>query len=55
VNNSEFANAESLWLGIKIERALGNTVAMGQLAEQLHKRFPESHEWTAYERGSFND
>lgn len=55
VNNSEFSNAESLWLGIKIERALGNTVAMGQLAEQLHKRYPDSREWAAYERGAFND
>lgn len=55
VNNSEFANAESLWLGIKIERTLGNTVAMGQLADQLHKRFPDSREWAAYERGAFND
>lgn len=55
LNNSQFANAESLWLGIKVERALGDTVAMRQLADQLRKRFPESREQGAYERGAFNE
>ncbi len=55
INNSEFANAESLWLGIKIERSLGDTVAVRQLAEQLRKRFPDSRELSALDRGAFND
>lgn len=55
LNNSELANAESLWLGIKVERALGDSVAMRQLAGQLRKRFPESRELGAYERGAFNE
>lgn len=55
LNNSELANSESLWLGIKIERALDNQVAMRQLAEQLRKRFPESREFAAFERGAFNE
>lgn len=55
LNNSEFANAESLWLGIKVEHALGDSVAMRQLADQLRKRFPDSNELGAYERGAFND
>lgn len=55
VNNSEYANAESLWLGIKVERALGDTVAMRQLGDQLHKRFPDSKELLAFERGAFNE
>ncbi|QIL45438.1 type IV pilus biogenesis/stability protein PilW [Acidovorax sp. HDW3] len=55
LNNSELANAQSLWLGIKIERALHNEVAMRQLGEQLHKRFPESKEFGAYTREAFND
>lgn len=55
LNNSEYANSESLWLGIKVERALGDTVAARQLADQLRKRFPESREWGAYERGAFNE
>jgi type IV pilus assembly protein PilF len=55
LNNSQFANSESLWLGIKVERALGDTVAMKQLADQLRKRFPDSRELVAYERGAFNE
>lgn len=55
INNSDFANAESLWLGIKIERGLGDSVAMRQLADQLRKRFPESRELLAFDRGAFNE
>ena len=55
LNNSELSNSESLWLGIKIERAIGDTVAMKQLAAQLRKRFPDSKELGAYERGAFNE
>ena len=55
INNSELANAESLWLGIKIERGLGDAVAVRQLTEQLRKRFPDSRELSALERGAFND
>ena len=55
LNNSQFANSESLWLGIKVERGLGDSVAMKQLAEQLRKRFPDSRELGAYERGAFNE
>jgi type IV pilus assembly protein PilF len=55
VNNSQSANAETLWLGIKIERKLGNREALAQLAGQLQRRFPQSREALAYERGNFND
>ncbi len=55
LNNSQFANAESLWLGIKVERAQGDTVAQRQLADQLRRRFPDSRELAAYERGAFNE
>jgi type IV pilus assembly protein PilF len=55
LNNSELANAESLWLGIKIERRASNTQAMEQLAQQLQRRFPRSREWAAYQRGAFNE
>ena len=44
-----------LWLGIKVERSLGDRVAMRQLADQLHKRFPDSKEWQRFERGAFDD
>jgi type IV pilus assembly protein PilF len=55
LNNSELANAESLWLGIQVERKLNNRQAMEQLASQLRRRFPQSHELTSYERGAFDE
>ncbi len=55
VNNGNFASAQSLWLGIKIERALGQQATVRQLADQLRKRFPDSKEMLAYERGAFNE
>jgi type IV pilus assembly protein PilF len=55
LNSSDLANAESLWLGIKIERTLGNREVVEQLSTQLRKRFPQSRELDAYERRSFNE
>lgn len=55
INNSEAANAESLWLGVKIERALKDLVAMRQLGDQLQRRFPQSRQTLALERGAFNE
>ncbi len=55
INNSELANAESLWLGIKVEQRLGNRLAREQLASQLRSRFPKSRELSLYERGAFNE
>lgn len=55
LNNSELANAESLWLGIKVERRLNNPVAMQQLLEQLRKRFPQARELSLYDRGVFDE
>jgi type IV pilus assembly protein PilF len=55
INNGEFANAETLWLGIKIEHRLGNRVARDQLGAQLRNRYPKSAELALYERGAFNE
>ena len=55
LNNSELANAESLWLGIKIENRLQNREAALQLGEQLKRRFPASREAGSYERGAFHE
>ena len=55
LNNSELANSESLWLGIKVEKRLGGQEAMMQLATQLEKRFPQSPEAALYRRGAFNE
>lgn len=55
LNNSQLANAESLWLGIKVEKRMENKDAMLQLATQLLKRFPQSQEASAYQRESFDE
>jgi type IV pilus assembly protein PilF len=55
LNNSALANSETLWLGMKIEQKLGNNEALGQLASQLRKRFPQSRELAWFERGAFNE
>jgi type IV pilus assembly protein PilF len=55
LNNTELANAESLWLGVKVERRMENSDAMQQLAAQLVKRFPQSREAAAFQRGAFDE
>ena len=55
LNNSELANSESLWLGIKVERKLQNRDAMQQLAGQLKKRFAQSRELAFLERSAFDE
>ena len=55
INNSELANAESLWLGIKVEHRLGNRDAEEQLASQLRKRYPQARETALLDRGAFNE
>jgi type IV pilus assembly protein PilF len=55
INNSELANAETLWLGIKIEHRLGDRTARDQLGSQLRARYPKSRELNSYERGAFHE
>lgn len=55
LNNSDLANAETLWLGIKTERKLNNREAVQQLGNQLKKRFVQSPQAAAYEKGAFNE
>ncbi|HIV72099.1 MAG TPA: type IV pilus biogenesis/stability protein PilW [Candidatus Aquabacterium excrementipullorum] len=56
VNNMpEQANAESLWLGIRIEHKLNNQQAKDELATQLRSRFPNARETTALELGRFDE
>jgi len=47
--------AEVLWLAIRIERKLGDRAAEASLATQLRRRHPASPEFTAYQRGAFDD
>ena len=55
LNNGEFANAETLWLGIRVERRLGNATVVEQLAQQLGRRYPQSPQWALYQRGAFDE
>jgi len=55
LNNSDLANAESFWLGIKVEHRMNNPVGMTQLASQLLKRFPKAKETNNYQRGAFDE
>jgi type IV pilus assembly protein PilF len=55
LNNSELSNAETLWLGIKVERKLGNTEAVQQLTTQLRRRYPQSKELSSLDRGAFDE
>lgn len=55
LNNSELANAESLWLGMRIEKRLGNAAAVSQLGTQLEKRFLDAPETAAWRRGGFDE
>lgn len=51
----DLANAETLWLGLRVERRLGNQEGVRQLADQLRQRFPNSPEWAKYLRGAFDE
>ncbi|MBI2724713.1 MAG: type IV pilus biogenesis/stability protein PilW [Polaromonas sp.] len=55
LNNSALANAETLWLGIKIEQRLNNREVVSQLGDQLKRRYAQSKEAASYERGAFNE
>ncbi|NML24158.1 type IV pilus biogenesis/stability protein PilW [Zoogloea dura] len=45
--------AESLWLGIRIERRLGDRAAEATLVQQLRRRFPASPEFQAFQQGQY--
>ncbi len=46
-------SAEALWLGLRIERKLGNRVAEGSFASQLRSRYPSSTEYQEFLKGNF--
>jgi type IV pilus assembly protein PilF len=47
-------SAESLWLALRVERKLGERVAESSFANQLRRRFPQSAEYQALQRGDFD-
>ena len=56
VNGSaDLRNAESLWLGARIENRLANPQGVRELGHQLRSAYPNSREAAAFERGGFDD
>ena len=47
-------SAESLWLGLRIERKLGERVAESGYASQLRRRFAASREYQQLQRGEYD-
>jgi type IV pilus assembly protein PilF len=47
-------SSESLWLALRIERKLGERVAEQSYANQLRRRFPQSREFQALQRGQYD-
>lgn len=46
-------NAEALWLGLRIERHLGDRAAEASYASQLRRRFPASPEFQKLSKGEY--
>jgi len=44
---------EALWLGIRLERKLGNKAGEGSYASQLRSRYPTSKEYQLFLKGNF--
>ena len=56
VNNApQLVNAETLWLAARIEHKMGNTSGANDYGNQLKRRYPNSREAAAFDRGLFND
>jgi type IV pilus assembly protein PilF len=51
----EQSNAQSLWLELRIERRLGNTVAVDDLSQMLRRRYAQSPETQALDAGRFDE
>ncbi len=55
VNNSTAPTPASLWLGIRIERRLGNKTNQSGLESQLERLFADSREAQMQKRGNYGD
>lgn len=54
-NNAELANAQSLWLGARIERRTGKIDAARRLQVQIQQKFPKSAQAEKLNRGVFDE
>ncbi len=55
LNAQQLGSAESLWLGVRVARALNNTLDMQQLGQQLLQRYPESVQAQAWIQRKFEE
>lgn len=55
VTRSEAMTPGMLWLAIKIERKRGDRSAESVYAAQLRRLYPSSKEYSAYQRGAFDE
>ena len=55
LNSSPLANAESLWLGVKIAKRTGDASALRVLGQGLQQRFPSSKQALWLERQSYHE
>ncbi|ALF87984.1 MULTISPECIES: type IV pilus biogenesis/stability protein PilW [Ralstonia solanacearum species complex] len=55
VNGRGNQTAESLWLGARIARRLGDVSQQNAWSAQLQRRFPNAPEEAAFERGAWDD
>jgi type IV pilus assembly protein PilF len=47
-------SAESLWLGLRVERRLGDRLSERSYADQLRRRFPGSPEFRSLQQGAYD-
>jgi len=55
VIKSDMVTPEALWLGIRISKKLGDRDTETTLITQLSHRYPASPEYSAFQRGAFNE
>ncbi len=55
VTKADVLTAEVLWLAVKIERKMGDRASEASFVTQLRRRYPNSNEFAAYQRGAFNE
>ena len=55
LNSSPLANAESLWLGVKIANKTGDAASLRTLGQGLQQRFPSSKQALWLERQSYHE
>jgi len=55
LNAQQLGSAESLWLGVRVARALNNPLDMQQLGQQLLQRYPESVQAQAWIQRKFEE